>query len=325
VSGVRTLFGTSDDVVNGLSADGQTIGGTHNFQACIWNATTFARTDLGFLPSHDRSDMLGISADGTFVTGSSLQLSVPNSRRAFVWTAAGGMVNLGLITDAIETGAYGVSDDGTVIAVHATPSTTTGAVRWTAATGMVLLEKFPDSDTEDTAASAISGDGSTIAGSSRYNGTAPVGEYLAWWDAGGITMPVPVGLNPADPDVISRVATHGISGDGTILVGRVLGENLAWLYYRDPTPPPRLALDNVIATIEPDLEQNLVSLSASDDRGHSFGNPVSQSIGDIGEYRTSLSWRRLGMARDRVFRLEWSVGMPTALQGCWVEVTPAES
>jgi hypothetical protein len=89
--------------------------------------------------------------------------------------------------------------------------------------------------------------------------------------------------------------------------------------------PPRLAMDNVVAVTEPDLERNLISLRWSDDRGHSYGSPVSQDIGAIGEYRTSLQWQRLGMCRDRSFEIFWSVPMPTALQGCWIDVTPAQS
>jgi len=77
--------------------------------------------------------------------------------------------------------------------------------------------------------------------------------------------------------------------------------------------------------IEPDLSQNLVSLRWSDDGGHSYGHAVSQSIGEIGEYLTSLQWLRLGMCRDRNFEIFWSVPMPTALLGAWIEVTPAES
>jgi hypothetical protein len=72
-------------------------------------------------------------------------------------------------------------------------------------------------------------------------------------------------------------------------------------------------------------ESHLISLKWSDDRGHSWGNPVTQAIGAVGEYRTSLQWQRLAYARDRVFELSWSVAMPTALQGCWVDVTPAQS
>jgi hypothetical protein len=92
-----------------------------------------------------------------------------------------------------------------------------------------------------------------------------------------------------------------------------------------PPPPPKLALDDVVCTTIPALQKNLISLEFSDDRGRSYGNPVTQPMGEAGEYRTSLQWARLGMARDRVFRVSWSVGCRTALQGCWVDVTPAGS
>ncbi|HXA24010.1 MAG TPA: hypothetical protein VNW90_17120 [Acetobacteraceae bacterium] len=69
-----------------------------------------------------------------------------------------------------------------------------------------------------------------------------------------------------------------------------------------------------------------VFLDWSDDRGHTFGNPVGQALFAAGEYRTSMQWQRLGMARDRVFRLTWSVNVPhTALQGAWIEAQPAQS
>jgi hypothetical protein len=64
---------------------------------------------------------------------------------------------------------------------------------------------------------------------------------------------------------------------------------------------------------------NTISLSWSNDRGHTFGNPVTQSIGETGEYRTVLQWQRCGMSRDRVWMLQWSVPMPTVLFGCYVD------
>jgi hypothetical protein len=63
---------------------------------------------------------------------------------------------------------------------------------------------------------------------------------------------------------------------------------------------------------------NLVSLSWSDDRGRHFGNPVSTSLGGLGDTLTSLQWQRLGMARDRIFKLTWSTVAPCALQGAWI-------
>jgi hypothetical protein len=96
------------------------------------------------------------------------------------------------------------------------------------------------------------------------------------------------------------------------------------------TPPPpepvTLAMDDLVVTAEADmLSENLVSLRWSDDRGHSWGSPVSQSIGEAGEYRTSHQWQRLGMSRFRVFEISWSVPLPTALMGCFVDATPAQS
>src|SRR5690606_12951639 len=44
-------------------------------------------------------------------------------------------------------------------------------------------------------------------------------------------------------------------------------------------------------------------LDWSDDGGHSFGNEHWASIGKIGQRRMRLKWNRLGMSRDRVYRL----------------------
>jgi len=62
-----------------------------------------------------------------------------------------------------------------------------------------------------------------------------------------------------------------------------------------------------------------VFLRWSDTRGVSWGNPVQRSLGKEGEYIKSVQWRRLGMARDRVFEVSWSAPVKTALLGAWVE------
>lgn len=66
----------------------------------------------------------------------------------------------------------------------------------------------------------------------------------------------------------------------------------------------------------------VVMLSWSDDRGVSFGNKLEQSLGREGQYLVQPSWNRLGMARDRVFKLEWSAAVKTALNGAWIDATP---
>lgn len=62
-----------------------------------------------------------------------------------------------------------------------------------------------------------------------------------------------------------------------------------------------------------------IFLRWSDTRGVSWGNPVKRSLGKEGQYLTSVQWRRLGMARDRVFELSWSAPVKTALLGAWVD------
>ena len=92
-----------------------------------------------------------------------------------------------------------------------------------------------------------------------------------------------------------------------------------------PVPPPEpasLALDDVVVTDETQdyVRDSQIYLLWSDDRGHSYGSPVGQPIGAPGAYLTSIQWQRLGLARDRVFKLEWSVPTATALQGAFLEV-----
>jgi hypothetical protein len=64
----------------------------------------------------------------------------------------------------------------------------------------------------------------------------------------------------------------------------------------------------------------MVSLRWSDDRGATFGDPVLMPLGSAGQYDTSIQWWQLGMARDRVFELSWSVPTKTALNGAWLDV-----
>jgi hypothetical protein len=59
----------------------------------------------------------------------------------------------------------------------------------------------------------------------------------------------------------------------------------------------------------------VISLRWSDDRGVTYGNKINQSVGALGKYLTSVQFRRLGMARDRVFELSWSFPAKTALNG----------
>lgn len=62
-----------------------------------------------------------------------------------------------------------------------------------------------------------------------------------------------------------------------------------------------------------------ITLAWSDDRGRTYGNGVLQMAGAPGEYNTYPQWRGLGIARDRIFELSYSIAGPAALNGAWVD------
>lgn len=67
-----------------------------------------------------------------------------------------------------------------------------------------------------------------------------------------------------------------------------------------------------------------IFLRWSDDRGKTFGTPVPQSLGAVGQYLVQPQWNRLGYARDRVFELFWSCPTKTALNGAYLHGIAAE-
>ena len=68
-----------------------------------------------------------------------------------------------------------------------------------------------------------------------------------------------------------------------------------------------------------------VSLRASFTKGASWGNPVPMPLGASGDYGTSMQRRQLGMGRDCVFELFWTGDVATALNGAYLDVSPAET
>jgi hypothetical protein len=58
----------------------------------------------------------------------------------------------------------------------------------------------------------------------------------------------------------------------------------------------------------------------SDDGGQTWGNEVWMPGGRIGAYTTRAIWRRLGMARDRVYELAFSDPVASRLIGAYVKV-----
>lgn len=57
----------------------------------------------------------------------------------------------------------------------------------------------------------------------------------------------------------------------------------------------------------------VAELSWSDNGGITYGNPVQRSIGAVGNFLTRVVWNRLGMARDRVWKLEVTDAVPFSI------------
>ncbi|KAB8122451.1 hypothetical protein D3W54_14770 [Komagataeibacter medellinensis] len=66
-----------------------------------------------------------------------------------------------------------------------------------------------------------------------------------------------------------------------------------------------------------------VDVDWSDDRGATFCNPVPLQIGTSGNVWPSI-WR-LGVARDRVYRLTWTGPAQTALMGAFIQIDPVRT
>lgn len=61
------------------------------------------------------------------------------------------------------------------------------------------------------------------------------------------------------------------------------------------------------------------ALSWSSDGGHQWSNEYWASVGQTGQYKTRLVWRRLGYARDRIFRVAISDPVKKVMIGAFLE------
>lgn len=207
------LSGYASSQANALSADGRVVAGTSattagNRQAFRWTAQQ-GIVALGFLPGGNSSSATGASADGAVIVGDgdAINGSPPLSTAAFRWTAAEGMQRIAALPGSVLCSAGDVSGDGTVVAGTCLQPVNT-AFRWTGATGPVALSRLgPGSNSQGTA-SAISRDGSVIAGAGH-----PVLTGAAIWLADGSATVL--GKLPGDVEGIATATSR----DGSVVTG----------------------------------------------------------------------------------------------------------
>lgn len=108
-------------------------GETHARHAFLWSPRTGEMQDLGTLPGHHSSEATDINDRGEVVGSSDVT--------AFLWTSAGGMIDLGK-GDGWGSIATGINQEGVVVGYLYFPFQATHAFRWTRAGGLVDLGTF---------------------------------------------------------------------------------------------------------------------------------------------------------------------------------------
>lgn len=154
-----------------------------------------------------------ISADGRVVVGSSGTYRDIHTH-AFRWTASGGMEDLGtLMTDQNSYGSS-VSGDGLVVSGFApAEGSNVHAVRWSAATGGIMLD-CGTLGGKDSLALAMNFDGSMIAGFAALPSTSRGHACLWSYDASGVERVRDLGALGGQES-----KCYGMSADGSVLAG----------------------------------------------------------------------------------------------------------
>jgi probable HAF family extracellular repeat protein len=142
-----------------------------------------------------------------------------NNSRAFRWTQATGMQDLGTFGGS-HSAAFDLSADGSIVVGWARTSDGYGrAFRWTQSSGMT--NPGNPSFGNYSAANAVSADGSVIAGT---HGTQGYWSDVVLWTSGGIQYP-----NTGYP---YNSFANSISADGSTIVGHVIQPGFSFRAYR---------------------------------------------------------------------------------------------
>jgi len=228
--GLGDLAGSSfASSANGVSADGSVVVGTGSSSLGASEAFTWisggGMVGLGDLSSGPfKSDGTDISADGLVVVGQSTIEIFPNDppetfrSRAFRWTQADGMVDLGSPAPGLHTLAQAVSADGSVIVGNTYDGLgLTMPFRWTEGSGIVLLDEPLGGD--DLARPIdVSANGLAIVGQTFTN-NGP--EAVLWDHTNSVRYLQDILVNDLGLDLTgwTLASANAISDDGLTIVG----------------------------------------------------------------------------------------------------------
>jgi probable HAF family extracellular repeat protein len=157
-----SLSAAESDYAWDISGDGTVVVGQSGNTAFRWSLGSNPEK-LGEVACH----ALAVNFDGSVIVGD--MKNAADEWRAFRWTAASGLVELGAL-DGTESHAWSVSDDGSVVIGESGSVEEGQALIWTANDGLRLLSRDLElagadlSGWELGTAMGVSGNGTVIVG-----------------------------------------------------------------------------------------------------------------------------------------------------------------
>jgi len=169
---------------------------------------------FGYLPGGTGPNRMAVSGDGSVI------LLGNEGGHSFMWSAGGGVQDLGMVPNGIFAEANAISDDGSTIVGRCVVSVLIGgqpnyeahAFRWTIA-GMQDLGLAAG---YSVGAESVSADGSVVVGIGDSPCPFPASQHGHGWQWGSASGWQEV---PSCAENWSSVTATDVSGDGTVIVG----------------------------------------------------------------------------------------------------------
>lgn len=254
-------------------------------------------TWLGSLPGDQISAVHALSDDGSTIVGSSY--ANPNSPtgvvRAFRWTRETGLQVIGDLAGGNHSSeAVGVSGDGSVIVGSSSSALSYSnhpyyhePFMWSAGEGMKALGYLPGTNGRYGGATAVSGNGAVVVGTSTGdNGAHP----FRWSAATGM-----VDLGDLDSNWGNQDSAFAVNSDGTVIVGM---SQLGWdrTAFRWTAANGMQPLGTLLTSASGSREQYSVALSTSEDGSVVVGSAYSDD-GGIEAFRWTATSGMQGLGK----------------------------